>query len=494
MFETAELGRKLSKSEYAARGEAVRTRLLQLQHQLVDRPDFSVVVLIGGVEGAGKGELLNLLFEWMDARHLITRAFGPPSEEERERPPYWRYWMALPPKGKIAVFLGSWYTDPILKRVLQSTTDAELDFAMQRASDFERALAQNGTLLVKLWIHISEDEQKKRFKRLAKNKQTRWRVSKEDWRRHSHYRQFRSVCERAIRHTSTGFSPWTIIEGTDPQHRNIAVAEHLADSIEQHFARPVSDERAVAASADLPDPDTILDRVDLKAKLDAKEYESRLLAAQARLNALSRKLEKKRRGLTLVFEGWDAAGKGGAIRRITRSLDARHYQVISIAAPTDEERAHHYLWRFWRHLPRLGRATIYDRSWYGRVLVERVEGFATPSAWGRSFKEINDFEEQLVEHGIVVVKYWLHISRDEQLARFQAREREPWKHYKLGPEDFRNREKWNAYETAAAEMVERTSTEYAPWVLVAAEDKRFARVQVLEACCDRIEAGLTLGR
>ena len=490
MFETAELHRKLSKDEHEKRSGEVRTRLLQLQHRLVDDPQFAVLVLIGGVEGAGKGEVLNLLFEWMDARHLITHALGPPTEGERERPPYWRFWMATPPKGKVAVFLGSWYTQPIVQRVMGSSTDADLDFAMQRAVDFERGLALNGALVVKFWIHISKSEQKKRFKKLSKSKRSRWRVTDEDWKRHERYDEFRSVCERAIRHTSTGLAPWTIIEGTDVNYRNVAIAEHLADRIAERLESPPASGDRKPASVEAPDPDTILDTLDLGKKLDRGEYTERLEVAQARLNALSRKISKKKRGLTLVFEGWDAGGKGGAIRRITRALDARQYRLISVAAPTDEERAHHYLWRFWRHLPRRGQISIYDRSWYGRVLVERVEGFATEQQWRRSFKEINDFEEQLVEHGTIVVKYWMHISRDEQLARFQAREREPWKHYKLGPEDFRNREKWNAYEEAASEMVERTSTEFAPWVLVEAEDKRYARVKVLETCCERIEAAL----
>jgi polyphosphate kinase 2 (PPK2 family) len=240
----------------------------------------------------------------------------------------------------------------------------------------------------------------------------------------------------------------------------------------------------------LPDPTTILDQLDLTSNLDKAKYERELEHWQGKLARLSRKIARAKRGAILVFEGWDAAGKGGAIRRITRALDARQYRVIPIAAPTDEERAHHYLWRFWRHLPRLGKFTIYDRSWYGRVLVERVEGFAHEREWMRAYKEINDFEEQLVESGIVVVKFWLHISREEQLRRFEARERESWKQYKIGPEDYRNRAKTNAYEAAANDMIGRTSTEFAPWVLVEAEDKRFGRVKVLRETVEHLSAAL----
>ena len=201
-------------------------------------------------------------------------------------------------------------------------------------------------------------------------------------------------------------------------------------------------------------------------------------------------MARQRRSATLVFEGWDAAGKGGAVRRVVQAMDAREYRIIPVSAPTDEEKAHHYLWRFWRHLPRLGGTTVYDRSWYGRVLVERVEGFASRAEWMRAYQEINDFEEQLVDFGIVLIKFWLHISNEEQLRRFREREEMPWKRHKITPEDYRNREKWAEYELAANDMIGRTSTEYAPWTLVEGNDKRFARVKVLETVVERLAADL----
>jgi polyphosphate kinase 2 (PPK2 family) len=252
------------------------------------------------------------------------------------------------------------------------------------------------------------------------------------------------------------------------------------------LAAPHRRERGRPEPADLPNPVTILDSLDLTKKKSDAAYSKELEHWQGEMHELGRKVRKKGRGVIMVFEGWDAAGKGGAIRHVTYALDARQYRVAPISAPTDEERARHYLWRFWRQLARIGRFTLYDRSWYGRVLVERVEGFASVRAWQRAYKEINDFEEQLVEDGIILLKFWLHISRPEQLRRFKAREREPWKQYKIGPEDYRNRTKTNAYEAAAAEMIGRTSTEYAPWVLVEAEDKRYARIKVLREACEHI--------
>lgn len=485
MFETAELGRKLEKSEHKQRVGELRTQLLKLQREL-DDADFPVIILVNGVDGAGKGDVVNILNEWMDTRNIANAAFGEPTEEERHRPPFWRYWMALPPAGRIAIFTGAWYTKPILDRAYGNIDDADLDAALHRVNAFEKALADGGALIVKIWLHISKKGQKKRFKKLQKNASTSWRVTDRDWKHTKLYNVFRRVCERTIRETSTGDAPWRVIEAHDARYRDVSVAEHIATSIRRRLDRQVVvHERVPEPPVD--DPDTILDTLDLSLTVPKETYRERLGRLQGRLNELSRLAAQKEIGVTVVFEGADAAGKGGCIRRLLPALDARHCAIIQVAAPTDEERAHHYLWRFWRHLPRLGRFTIYDRSWYGRVLVERVEGFASRTDWMRAYKEINDFEEQLVDHGIVLFKFWLHISDEEQLRRFEERERVPWKKYKITDEDYRNREKANQYEAAANDMIERTSTEYAPWKLVSCEDKRHGRLEVLQVMCDRLQ-------
>jgi AMP-polyphosphate phosphotransferase len=489
MFETAELGRELEKEAFEKRALELRPALLEAQQKLASG-NSAVVILIGGVDKAGKGEVLNRLFEWLDARGMTSSATEEPSSDERERPPYWRFWMALPPKGRIGCFLGGWYTSPIELHAAREINDSEFDARMHRAVAFERELSAEGTLIIKIWLHVSKKAQRKRLEKLEASRDTAWRVTKRDWKRHRTYDSFRNTAERAIRETSSGLAPWTVIESSDERHRDIAVAEHVLDRLQKHLETARPPEKGEPAALDIPNPDTILDRLDLTLRLEKEEYEKELARYQSRLAKLSRKVTSRERGVIVVFEGSDAAGKGGAIRRITRVLDARQYRVIPIAAPTDEERAHHYLWRFWRHLPRLGKFTIYDRSWYGRVLVERVEGFASEPAWRRAYEEIRNFEEQLIERGNVVVKVWLQISADEQLARFKAREAEPWKQYKIGPEDYRNRAKSNAYELAAEEMISRTSTEWAPWTLVEAEDKRYARVKILRTLCERIEAAL----
>jgi AMP-polyphosphate phosphotransferase len=205
---------------------------------------------------------------------------------------------------------------------------------------------------------------------------------------------------------------------------------------------------------------------------------------------LTRHPKFKYMSVIMVVEGNDAAGKGGCIRRVTGALDARMYQVIPIAAPSEEERAQPYLWRFWRHLPRKGRVTIFDRSWYGRVLVERVEGYCSEADWMRAYSEINDFEAQMVRHHLLVIKFWLTITKDEQLQRFEAREKTGFKRFKITEEDWRNREKWEEYEMAVCDMVDRTSTKLAPWTLVEANNKYFARIKVLKTLCEQIEAKL----
>ena len=237
--------------------------------------------------------------------------------------------------------------------------------------------------------------------------------------------------------------------------------------------------------------------VDLSLALTKKEEARRLEAAQLRLLSLRLSLGGQlSRGkdlgppVCIVFEGWDASGKGGCIKRLVAPLDPRHVRVAQFAAPTFDEKRHHFLWRFWPVLPGWGGMAVLDRSWYGRVLVERVEGFASEEQWRRAYGEIADFENSLAAEGMILVKFWMHLSTEEQLRRFRAREGDPLKQWKLTDEDWRNREKWDEYAAAAEDMLEKTSSPASPWVVVEAENKRWARVRVLEATVEHIERGL----
>jgi polyphosphate:AMP phosphotransferase len=507
MFEAAELGRKVSSKEYKAQVPALREELLDVQSQLRDAGRSSVIVLFGGVDGAGKSESVNLLNEWMDPRWLVTRAYGSPSDEERERPEYWRFWRDLPARGRIGFFLSAWYSHPLLDRVQRRLRRAEFFARLDNVIDFERALTDDGALILKFWMHLDKRSQKERLEKLQGDPLTRWRVTKEQWDHWKLYGHFIEAAEEIITRTSLANAPWMIVEGGDERYRSLTVATAIRDAIRKRLnGAPVNQSagsalavrgakrRQPAAPKSRPSvratKQTILGELDMSQRTDDKHYKVELERLQGRLNLLHRKAERRGVSTILVFEGWDAAGKGGAIRRLTAAIDARACQVIPIAAPTEEERAHHYLWRFWRHLARRGRVTIFDRSWYGRLLVERVEGFATEPEWMRASAEINQFEAQLLAHGIVLVKYWVHITKDEQLRRFRARQAAGYKRWKLTDEDWRNRNRWAEYELAVNDMIERTSTRQAPWTLVEANDKNFARLKVLKTACERLAARL----
>ncbi|BBJ00680.1 polyphosphate:AMP phosphotransferase [Ferrigenium kumadai] len=490
MFESAELGHKIDKATYDKEVPKLREALLEAQMDLSKLAKFPVIILVGGVDGAGRGETVNLLNEWMDPRFLETHGMGEPSDEELDRPMMWRFWRALPPKGKIGIFLGSWYTWPILNRVLGHAKTPELDQSLERARRLETMLVEEGALILKFWMHLSKEKQQKRLKMLEKDPKTRWRVTKRDWEHYELYDKFSAVNESVIRHTSTAEAPWTIVEGYDPNYRSLTVGKVILDAIRKRIDEAGQKITEVSAPPPLPSIDrlNVLKTLDLSQILSKKKYLTELEKYQGKLAILTR--DPKFSDITVIalFEGNDAAGKGGAIRRVASALDARHYNIVPIAAPTEEERAQPYLWRFWRHIPRRGRLTIFDRSWYGRVLVERVEKYCSETDWMRAYSEINDFEAQMVRHRIVVVKFWLSISKDEQLKRFKEREKIGFKRFKITDEDWRNREKWDDYEAAVCDMVDRTSTELAPWTLVEANDKNFARIKILKTLCQQIEA------
>ncbi len=490
MFEIAELGHTLKKSDYNEQIPELRTQLLLLQQQL-GTCDFPVIILISGVDGGGKGQVINLLNEWLDARYMETFAFDEPSDEEKERPKYWRYWRSLPPKGRIGIYVGSWYSDPISHRVYGDIDDSQLSVELKHINEMEQLLIDDGALIIKCWLHLKKETQKKRLKELEKDPETSWQVTERDKKHLKLYDEFVAIAENVLTTTSTGISPWLVVEGTDIRYSSLTVGQHVLHRIRQHIeSRNGKSETINGLSFVNINQQSLLDTLDLSLELDKKDYNDQLLHYQGKLNKLVRAAREQKRSTILVFEGWDAGGKGGAIRRITSAIDARSYRVIPTAAPTDEEAAHHYLWRFWRHIPRAGKVTIYDRSWYGRVLVERVEGFAEEKEWMRSYSEIVNFEEALIEHGILLLKFWLHIDKDEQLARFKAREQISYKKHKITEDDYRNREKWDDYKIAVNEMIARTSTRAAPWLMVEANDKRYARIKILKTVCEKMEVML----
>lgn len=491
MFESAELGHKIDKETFHTEEAALRQALLEAQYQLNARAAFPVVILFGGVPSAGKGEMANLLMEWMDPRHITSHAFGAPSDEERSRPPMWRYWRTLPPKGKLSILFGGWYTGPMWE-YMSGQRELAFQREIDRIAHFEKMLADEGVLVLKFWLHLSGEVLAKRLKKLSVDKRTAWRVTDEDRWFSDHYDEMIAASRTMLMRTNLADAPWRVVEGADANYRALEVGKQILDAITQYLARNSVRQNRVETAQILAPVDglRLLDTLQLDQILNREDYKIQLERLQGRLNQLTRHPRFDSMAVVTVFEGMDAAGKGGAIRRITAALDARQYRVVPIAAPTEEERAQPYLWRFWRQLPQHGRITIFDRSWYGRVLVERIEGFAPRPDWMRAYGEINEFEAQLDDSNTVVVKFWLAISKEEQLTRFQEREKTEWKRFKITDEDWRNREKWEDYVTSASDMVDRTSTPHAPWHLIPANNKNHARIRILEILCDAIEARL----
>jgi len=492
MFESAKLKHHVSKAVYRREEAKLREALLDAQYDLKEQRRFSVLILIAGVEGAGKDETVNLLNEWMDPRHIHTYGFFEPSDEERERPEHWRFWRALPPKGEIGIFFGAWHTMPIIRRVMDEISMGDFERAIEEIQGLEKMLCDEGVLLLKYWFHLSKSQQGKRLEALQADARTRWRVTALDWKYFKLYDRFIKVCDRFLRETSTGEAPWIVVPGADPHFRALTVGQHLLASLRERLdekpPKRLPDKTPPLAAPS--DRLNVLSALALDQPMTKAQYQKELEKWQGRLNLASRDPRFQSTSMVAVFEGTDGAGKGGAIRRVTSALDARWYDNIPVAAPTEEERAQPYLWRFWRHLPRHGHFAFFDRSWYGRVLVERIEGLCSEADWMRAYKEINDFENLLHRHGIVVVKFWLAISKDEQLRRFKRRQRIPFKRFKITAEDWRNRKKWEAYENAVCDMVDRTSTNVLPWTLVEANNKYHARIKVLRTLCHAMDAAL----
>ena len=492
MFESANLDHKIDKATYRREAPKLREALLNAQFDHHQNGRFPVLILIAGVEGAGKGESVNLLNEWMDPRNILTYGFPDPTEEEAEHPRIWRYWQALPPKGKTGVFFGAWHTQPVVSRARGESTAADLDQAIGEILRFEQMLCDEGVLLLKFWFHLSKEQQRKRLRALEKNAKTSWRVNREDWKLLKLYDRFSKVCEPFLRRTSTAHAPWIVVPGMDPRYRTMMFARTILTALRERLDEKKGAQTGERTPPLLPAIDSVnvLRALKLDQTMSEQSYDRQLEKWQGHLALLTRDPRFAKLAVVAVFEGNDAAGKGGAIRRITGALDARQYHVIPIAAPTEEERAQPYLWRFWRHIPRHGRVVVFDRSWYGRVLVERIEGYCTEADWMRAYAEINDFQQQLVRHGIVLVKFWLAISKAEQYKRFKAREQTGFKRFKITAEDWRNRKKWDGYESAVCDMVDRCSTRDAPWTLVEANNKYYARIKVLKTMCAAIEKAL----
>lgn len=488
MLDNLDLDISLDKETYDAKIEVLMKQLRSLQLACWEKKLPAIIVLEGWA-AAGKGALVKKMVGYMDPRGFGVHPIWPPSDAEMGYPFLWRFWQKLPARGKIGFFYHSWYTHLLEDRLFDRVSDAEVPTVIRQINVFERQMVDDGAAIAKFWIHLSKKELKHRLKKLEEDTLQAWRVRPEDWKQAKKYEEYTNLVEEMVAQTGTGRAPWTLVEGNCQRWARVKVLTQMAATITEALDRlpmqsaPVK--LAPQESLQPTEPD-LLAQVDLTQSLSADEYKQQLREEQTRFGKLQQSIYEDEIPVLVLFEGWDAAGKGGAIKRLTDVLDPRSYTVNAFAAPTEEEKAHHYLWRFWQRLPSAGKISICDRSWYGRVLVERVEGFATEPEWRRAYQEINEFEEQLTSFGCVLVKFWLHISPDEQLKRFTERQNNPFKQYKLTEEDWRNRQKWNYYEVAVNQMIQRTSTPAAPWTLIAADNKYYARVKVIQTVTQAI--------
>ena len=501
MLEKIDLSRKAEKEVYRQAKETYGPRLGLAQRRLKEA-GIPVLILFDGMDAAGKGTQINRLIQFLDPRGFDVYASSRVTEDEAMRPFLWRFWTLTPENGRIAVFDRSWYRKVREDRFEGRTAKKELSEAFRDICSFEKQLTDSKTVIIKLFLYISREEQKKRFKKLEESGETAWRVTKEDWKRNEDYDRYLKINEEMLERTDTEYAPWTIIEATDKSYGAMKILKTVTETLEDALAKTAEEERlkeekkkaaeTLLKAGENPAENSryqngVLSGIDLSKTMTREAYKKEIDRLQKKLELLHSELYRLRIPVVLGFEGWDAGGKGGAIRRLTSHLDPRGYQVCPTAAPNDIEKKHHYLWRFWNRMPKAGHIAIFDRTWYGRVMVERIEGFCREEEWRRAYQEINEMESHLVNAGAVVLKFWLQIDKDEQKRRFEERMRIPEKQWKITDEDWRNREKWDQYELAVNEMLVRTSTTYAPWIVVEGNCKYYARVKVLRTVVEALE-------
>ena len=511
MLEKIDISKKMGKKEFKEYMERMQPKLGKLQRKCKEL-SIPVIIVFEGFGASGKGAMIAKLIEPLDPRGFKVNTTQRATEEEKARPFLWRFFRKTPAKGRIAIFDRSWYTKVLRERIEGLTTNQELLYAFDEINQFEKLLVDDGTVMIKFFLHITQQEQRERFEDLIANPSTAWRVTHSDWEHNKNYDAYLKMNDEMLEKTDHGYAPWTIIEAKDKEYAASKMYQVVIERLEQECKRAdekhrkemkhqkegnLQSEEGIQKELTIEIKEDsnrflngVLNGVDLSKDIKKEDYKKRLNDLQERLALLQNEMFLRKIPSVFVFEGWDASGKGGAIKRLTQKLDPRGYEVIPISAPDETERAHHYLWRFYQHIPAAGHLAIFDRSWYGRVMVERIEGFCSQEEWARAYSEINQFEEQLTNVGTVVIKFWLHIDKDEQEKRFRAREETPGKEWKITQEDWRNRAKWDEYVKAVDEMIVRTSTTYSPWVVIEANSKPFARIKILETIVDAFEVRL----
>ena len=474
-----------SKEEMEQRLKKARARLEQ-QQILMKEKKLPVLVLLEGWGAAGKGSVLGKIIKNIDPRFFKVAVMDEPTEEEARKPFLYRHFVKIPEAGKFVFMDSGWMSEVTREKLRGELSEQEYKKKIESIKRFERQLTDNGYLLMKFFFQIDEKEQKKRLDKLADDKNTSWRVSEHDVWQNKHYDKCMDVYEQYLCDTNQPSAPWYLVDAKDKKWAQLQILETLVQGIDTALQNSTLAVPLLQNAFPLKPIEKLAD-VALDKTLTEEEYDTLLNQYQKRLRELHNELYRKKIPVIIAYEGWDAAGKGGNIKRITEALDPRGYEVHPIASPEPHEKARHYLWRFWNRLPKTGHVAIFDRTWYGRVMVERLEGFCSENDWQRAYVEINEFEKELADWNAVIVKFWVQIDKDTQLARFKERENTPEKRWKITDEDWRNREKWDLYEEAVNEMLQKTNTAYAPWHILESNDKKYARIKALKTVIEAIE-------
>ncbi len=479
---------RLSQDELKRMLKATRQKLAS-QQQLIKEKKLPVIVLIEGWGASGKGTLISYLIRDLDPRFYQVIPTKAPTEDEQRKPFLCRHMERIPEAGKFVFFDSGWLEETVFDAVDRKLAKNALEHRLNEINIFERQLVDEGYLVLKIFVNVSAEAQSARMEKLRKDKNTAWRVNSRDLDEVKRHDKYAKIFNHCIRKTNTEYSPWHVVDSTEKGLLELQVCHLLVSGIETAIARQGQ------PTAIRPNPFPLVSMpkladVALNQSVTREEYDRQLKAAQKKLKKLHNELYRRGIPVVIAYEGWDAAGKGGNIKRMTSALDARGFTVHPIASPDSYEKNRHFLWRFWKRLPKTGHIAIFDRTWYGRVMVERLEGFCSENDWKRAYHEMNEFEKILTDWGAVVIKFWIQIDKDTQLARFTERQNTPEKRWKITDEDWRNREKWDAYEDAVNEMIEKTSTEFAPWHIIPSNDKYYARLQTIQIVIDEIEKAL----
>ncbi|MBN2110687.1 MAG: polyphosphate:AMP phosphotransferase [Methanosarcinaceae archaeon] len=490
MLEQVDLSKKMDKDEYEKMSEELGIHLGELQREAWEM-GIPIIVVFEGWHASGMAEIINRFLMPLNPMGFELYTTGKTCIHEEKKPLIWRFWTKIPKKGGIAIFDRSWYRRAIIEHFSKDIPEKEFSDCLNGLTYFERQLADDGYLIIKFFLHISQEKQQKRLEDIRGRGVPLFLAEEEEEDYIREYQRLMPLIEKVLERSDISHAPWTIVEANDLNFATVKVMVTFIRAVEEGISREEEQrKRKTEHARECTIPalcPSILEKTDLDRSLAKSEYEEKKKEYQERLSSLQYQLFMQRRPVVIVFEGWDASGKGGCIRRLAQALNPRLYRVVPVGVPSDIELAHHYMWRFYKEIPEAGHIAIFDRSWYGRVLVERAENLCEEQQWKRAYREINEFEEILANYGTIMIKFWMHIDKDEQLRRFKKRENTPYKKWKITEDDWKNRDKWGLYKDAANEMLQKTSTTYAPWTIVEGNNKKYARIKVLRTVVETLE-------